>query len=112
MAFCRAFIGESATMASECVVLGVPSVYAAHTGRGYTNEQEALYRLVINERTLSWDRLNAAVDSLLTIPKQACQDRRQELLADTIDVAEFVTDCIETFPQPLIDYRHRSSNRP
>ncbi|MGH7176073.1 MAG: DUF354 domain-containing protein, partial [Tepidisphaeraceae bacterium] len=31
MAYCRALIGESATMASECAVLGIPSVYAAET---------------------------------------------------------------------------------
>jgi len=40
MAYCRAFIGESATMASEAAVLGVPAVYAAETGRSYTDEQE------------------------------------------------------------------------
>jgi hypothetical protein len=37
MAFCRAFIGESATMASECAVLGVPGLYVAPESqfRGY-----------------------------------------------------------------------------
>lgn len=34
MAFSSLFIGESATMASECAVLGVPAIYAAETGRG------------------------------------------------------------------------------
>jgi len=34
IAFCRAYIGESATMASEAVVLGVPAVYVATESRG------------------------------------------------------------------------------
>ena len=35
----------SATMASECAVLGVPSVYVAKTSRGYIDEQAARYDL-------------------------------------------------------------------
>lgn len=107
MAFCRAFIGESATMASECAVLGVPAIYAAQTGRGYTTEQEARYGLVRNLRTLDWLQLQSMVADLLSKPLEYWQSRRQELLADTIDVAAYVANCIETFPAPLIVYNQR-----
>ncbi len=105
MAYCRAFIGESATMASECAVLGVPAIYAAHTGRGYTNEQERRYQLVQNIFELNWDALNNAIDTILAHPQHHWQQQRQQLLHDTIDVAAYVADCIETFPQPLLSYQ-------
>ena len=104
LAYCRAFIGESATMASECAVLGVPAIYAAHTGRGYTNEQEARYGLVINVSNIAWENVQAAVDQLLTQPLESWATRRAQLLAETVDVAAFATRCIETFPDPLLAY--------
>lgn len=105
MAHCRAFIGESATMASECAVLGVPSIYAAETGRGYTNEQERRYGLVRNLSELSWERLEPIIDDLLAYPSEHWQQKRIELLNNTIDVAQFVTECITTFPKPLEAYQ-------
>ncbi len=105
MAYCRAFIGESATMASECAVLGVPAIYAARTGRGYTNEQERRYGLVRNLRELSWEKLGTLIDEILAQPLAHWQARRAQLLHETIDVAAFATDCIETFPTPLRAYQ-------
>ncbi len=104
LAFCRACVGESATMASECAVLGVPAVYAAQTGRGYTNEQETRYHLVMNIRELNWSRLERALDALLAAAPDTWRSAREKLLADTIDVSAFVADCIETFPAPLYAY--------
>lgn len=108
LAYCRACVGESATMASECAVLGVPAIYAAQTGRGYTNEQEARYRLVKNIRELSWHTLDQALDELLAAPQDTWRHARDKLLADTIDVAAFVADCIETFPVPLRAYQDQT----
>ncbi len=101
MAFCRAYIGESATMASESAVLGVPAVYAAKTGRGYTNEQERRYGLVRNLRQLHWPQLSELIDELLNSSVESYIDANQQLLRETIDVAAFVAKCIETFPEPL-----------
>jgi len=108
MAYCRAFIGESATMASESAVLGVPAIYAAKTGRGYTTEQESRYGLVSNLRELDWPQLEPMIARLLSQPREYWQSRRRELLKDTIDVAAYVADCIETFPVPLVAYNQRS----
>ncbi len=85
-------------MASECAVLGVPAVYAAETGRGYTNEQESRYGLVTNLRLLEWGPMQAALDQILARPIEHWQTARQALLDTTIDVAEFVARCAETFP--------------
>lgn len=95
MAYCRAFVGESATMASECAVLGVPAVYAARTGRGYTDEQEQRYGLVFNVRTLDWLQIESALNKVLALPSQVWSERRALLLADTIDVANYAASSIE-----------------
>jgi len=100
LAFCKAFIGESATMASECAVLGVPAIYAAETGRGYTDEQEQKYGLVKNLRTIEWNSLESAIDSILDQPASNWIAARQNLLRDTINVAEFISDTIESYPNP------------
>src|SRR5262245_37029611 len=88
MGHCAGFFGESATMASECAVLGVPSVYAALTGRGYTDEQERRYGLVKNVRTLDAPALDDAVEWLLRFGGDEARARRQRLIEETCDVAD------------------------
>lgn len=46
LAFARLLVGESATMASECAVLGTPAIYISNSQRGYTQEQQEKYDLV------------------------------------------------------------------
>lgn len=91
MAFCGCFVGESATMASECAVLGVPAAYVANTGRGYTDEQELRYGLVRNVRALSWDALEPVLQEMLDQPRAHWAGARRRLLEDTVDVAAYVT---------------------
>lgn len=95
MAWCRLYIGESATMASESAVLGVPAIYAAQTGRGYTDEEESRYGLVTNMRQLDWNLLHARIVEMLGEPREYWQQQRALLLSDTIDVAAYVADTIE-----------------
>lgn len=104
MAHCAGFFGESATMASECAVLGVPAVYAANTGRGYTDEQETRYGLVHNARSLDDTALDAALGWLLSFAADGGQALRQKLLDDTCDVSAFAVSVIEAqgqLPSPL-----------
>jgi len=61
----RLFVGESATMASECAVMGIPAIYAAETGRGYTDEQESRYGLVRNVTELTEAALLPVIEELL-----------------------------------------------
>jgi predicted glycosyltransferase len=95
MAFARLFVGESATMASECAVLGVPSVYAAFTGRGYTNEQERRRGLVRNVRKPHPKAVVAAIGECLTVPAAQWRSARQRLLDECGDTASFIADTIE-----------------
>ena len=94
MGFCDLFVGESATMASESVVLGVPAIYVANTGRGYTDEQEQRYHLLSNVKTLDWASLSPAIERLLEVDNQEIERRRARMLCECIDVADFVVDTI------------------
>jgi len=105
MAFCRGFIGESATMASECAVLGVPAVYAAETGRGYTDEQEQKYGLVHNVRTLNRDTMQMAVSWLFSLQQHNIRQAHKNLLNNTINVADFINDTIQRLPFVLKEYQ-------
>jgi len=98
LAYLDLFVGESATMASECAVLGSPAIYAAETGRGYTDEQEDRYGLVKNIRNICWPKLRAAIDIFLNRPRESYAEQRQQLLAETIDVGRFVVDLTLGYP--------------
>ena len=105
MAHLTMFVGESATMASECAVLGIPSIYAAKTGRGYTDEQEEKYGMVINVRELSWENLHKAMTSIIELPASIRETRHNKLLSDKINVAEFVADLILQYPESVKQYK-------
>src|SRR3546814_6820458 len=82
MAFCAGYFGESATMASECAVLGVPAVYMANSRRGYTDEQESKYGMVRNVRSLDSVSLEGGLDWLLGTRAKACMESRDRMLRD------------------------------
>lgn len=90
MAFCTGYFGESATMASECAVLGVPAVYMANSRRGYTDEQESKYGLARNVHSLDAASLQGGLDWLLGMRADDCREARDRMLRDCENVAEFV----------------------
>lgn len=95
IAHARLLVGESATMASEAAVLGVPAVFVAKTGRGYTDEQEARYGLVRNVRSQRFEDVAAAVETLLATDVARFAEARSRLLGDTIDVTRYMVDTFE-----------------
>jgi predicted glycosyltransferase len=94
MAHCRAYVGESATMASECAVLGVPSVYVADVSRGYVNEQSQRYGLarIVAPHLIS--DVECAIDSVCDISRKAAVFRQQKLVEETEDVAALAADIV------------------
>lgn len=103
MAFASLYVGESATMASECAVLGVPAIFIATTGRGYTAELEGKYGLVLNFSDRDQDRAFDKMKELLADPdlKQQWKKRRERMLGDKIDVTEWMVDFVENYPAGL-----------
>lgn len=92
---CRLLVGESATLASEAAVLGVPAIYAAHTGRGYTDEQESRYQLVANVRQISPAAIIEAIERMLAVPPGELAHRRQRLLDETVDVVDVIKAAVQ-----------------
>ena len=100
--------GESATMASECSILGTPAIFLDYMGRGYTDEQEKCYRSIFNFSVSMKDQ-EKSIDKgtkLLEMPnlKKLWQEKRRKLIEDKIDVTAFMVDFIENDPDSLEKY--------
>jgi uncharacterized protein len=105
IAFASLIFGESATMASEAAVLGIPAIYLDNTGRLYTKEQQEKYGLVFNYTESEEDQQKAITKGmeLLTMPniKEEWQEKRQKMVAEKIDVTAFLVWFIENYPQSI-----------
>jgi hypothetical protein len=93
--------GESATVASEACMLGVPAIYIDNTGRCYTREEEEKYGMVFNftESAADQEKSIRKGIELLSTPGilDEWQQRRQKMLADKIDVTAFLVRFVEDF---------------
>ena len=103
MAFAQLYIGDSQTMAAEAGVLGVPFVrFNDFVGRiGYLRELEDLYKLGYGIKTNEVDKLYKTVADLIAMPDRAAifAQRRQKMLSEKIDYAQFLTWFIENYPE-------------
>ena len=97
LAYADMLIGESATMASEAAVLGVPAFYVADTGRGYTDELEKRYGLVFNYKLAQApDALEHAL-SLLDDPSLPgiMKGRRERMLLERVDATSWMLNYVQ-----------------
>lgn len=101
MAFARMLVGESATMASEAAVLGVPAFFISDTGRGYTDEEEERFQLVFNFKTSEGDAALARLDELLAMDdlKTIFEERRKIMLASRIDTTDWMIKYLDSVVQ-------------
>ena len=95
LAGARLIVGESATMSSEAAVLGVPAVFIATTGRGYTDDEERRYGLVRHFTEDDYDRAVAAVGEMISAPRTRWETAREQLLHDKIDVTAWMVEYVE-----------------
>jgi len=99
LAFAKMCVGESATLAAEAALLGVPAVYIASSFRGYTNELERDYGLVYNfkEQTPAEAKI---VELLQKLDLETdFQERRKKMLADKISLTDWMVNFIENPPR-------------
>jgi predicted glycosyltransferase len=95
LAFSTLYVGESATMASECSVLGVPAIFVSPVGRGYTDEQEREYGLCFTIKEED-EAIRRASDLLShSNLKVEWQEKRHRLLAEKIDVTDWMVRFVE-----------------
>jgi hypothetical protein len=106
MAFSTLYIGDSQTMAAEAAVLGVPFVrFNDFVGRiGYLNELEDVYQLGFGIKASeegAAEKMYKVVEEILSMPnlKEEWETRRQKMLSEKIDYAQFLTWFIEEYPE-------------
>ena len=95
--YTKLYIGEGATMASECAMLGTPAIYVNSLDAGTLQEQEKL-GLLFQYRN-SAGVLEKAIE-LLQKPnlKEEFQLRRQKMLEDKIEMNSFMVWFVENYP--------------
>ena len=98
--FADMYIGDSQTMTAEAAVLGTPAIrFNDFVGElSYLEELEHRFNLTYGIKTNHPEKLLEKVTELLQIPnlKQEWQNRRQNMLKERIDFAEFMTCLIES----------------
>ena len=109
IAYASLLYGESATMASESAMLGVPAIFLDNDGRGYTTEQEKTYGMVFNfsespeEQSKSIERgIEVLSDA---IPATSWSKGRAAILADMMDVTAFLKWLILGYPGTMTELR-------
>lgn len=101
LAYACLYIGEGATMASECAMLGTPAIYVNSLVVGYCTEQEKKYGLIYGFRNS--DGVLEKALKLINLPsvKEEWQKRRHKMLSEKIDVAAFFSWFIEKYPESV-----------
>ena len=101
LAYAHLFVGESATMASECAVLGTPALYMNSQEFGCTNEQAKYGLLELFQEseddplTMIKRAVEIAVESSY---KKKHEVKREKLLDDKIDVTAFMVWFVDNYP--------------
>jgi predicted glycosyltransferase len=97
------YVGDGATMASEAGVLGTPWIYVSDSSRGYLDEQQNRYGLGFRVESAS-QALSQAID-LMQAPglKATWKKKREKMLAEKIDVTQFIVRFIENWSALLIE---------
>ncbi|WP_425410821.1 DUF354 domain-containing protein [Hyphococcus sp.] len=101
LSFATVVAGESSTMASEAACLGTHAVFLSKSGRGVNKEQEERYGLVNN---FNEGRQKAALAHLENLAQRGPEEikreagaRRDVMLADVVDVTQFVVDYVQQY---------------
>jgi len=99
--FADLYIGDSQTMAAEAGVLGVPFIrYNDFVGRiGYLNDLELKYQLGFGFKSDDYDNMYNKISELLYMKnrKQIFCTRKNEMLADKIDFAQYLSQLINSY---------------
>ncbi|MFX0135575.1 MAG: DUF354 domain-containing protein [Candidatus Hodarchaeota archaeon] len=89
------YVGEGATMASECAILGTPAIYVNDIHLGYTDEEQDKYGLIF--QSIDEKQIKRRIIKLLNTKnlKKEWQNKREKLLKDNIDVTKWMLDFVE-----------------
>lgn len=100
MAFASMIFGESATMVTEGVMLGVPGVYVDNTGRYYTRDIEQKYGLCFNYTESEEEQIKAIAKGVEILQGGLpVADGYKKMMLEKIDVTDFLCWYIENWPK-------------
>ncbi|MEO0435455.1 MAG: DUF354 domain-containing protein [Pseudomonadota bacterium] len=93
LAHCDLYLGESATIACEALVLGVPSIYGVADRRSYIDELAQL-GLIYSVGSNSEQALFELIDEALRSDRSGWESARETWIKTVGNLGEFVTDKI------------------
>lgn len=98
LAECSLYIGEGATMASECAVLGIPSIYINPLNAGTLKKQRE-FGLLMNFSSFDelYDFINDEKKFFNFIG--SVKNRHKKMLDESIDVTSFMVWFVENYPE-------------
>ena len=104
LAHASLFIGEGATMASECAMLGTPAIYVNSLDAG-TLQEQANYGLIYSFRNSNG--VFEKVKELIATPnlKNLWKQKQAKMLSEKIDVTAFMVWLIENYPASVNELR-------
>jgi predicted glycosyltransferase len=91
LAYCNCYIGESATMAGEAALLGVPGVYAANDRRCYTDELAGL-GLLWKINPVDFESLRLAWEEISQLDRREWQERSANYRHGKLNLADYIVD--------------------
>jgi uncharacterized protein len=100
LAFSSLYIGEGATMASECAMLGVPAIYVNTLTAG-TISRQAKYGLLFHCTDTNSVQQKAMQILQDHNSRNIFQSRRESMLTDQIDVTNFMVWFVENYPESM-----------
>lgn len=107
LAFSALYVGEGATTAAECVVLGVPAIYVNSLDAGTLQEYAKKFGLI---SLRSGNELANKIDSYLEHMderRKKMLENKKQLLAEKIDGTKFLMWFVENYPSSEKELRAR-----
>ena len=102
--YAQLLVGESATMASECAMVGTPAIYINNSHFGSLDSQ-AEYGLVhlFSEDELAQEHAIQKAIEIVSKPdiKNEYRERAQKMLENKIDVTSFMIWFVENYPESV-----------
>lgn len=93
------YIGEGATTASECVMLGTPAIYINSLNAGTLQEQSDKYGLISLRFADNLFEVLTNILSNIDKTKKNAMENRNNLLSNKIDCTAFLVWFIENYPE-------------
>lgn len=101
MAYAKMIVSDGQTMCSEAACLGVPSIRINDfVGRiSYLEELEKKWKLTFGFKPNEFSQAIAKMSSVVAGPSDLYKERRDEMVASSINVRDFLLWTIENYPE-------------